>query len=208
MKDRIPKYPGRVQLIPVSGKVNTYDMARADEAEQEGTPINARTLVTEETAARFGLSPENATPENAFQMIAAALAAGLKVELGTYAGTLSGSTAGGESSPTTIHFDNKPLFVLVRSTQTASSVSTSVPSRGVWLFAWRVEDPNRTKWENLIVYSTETSGFYLLYKPSDGEVGIDFGENSISFYSTKTPYTSIYQFNSNYCSYSYFAVTV
>jgi hypothetical protein len=40
VKDRIPTYPGRVRLIPVSGQANTFDMVRADEAIELGTPIN------------------------------------------------------------------------------------------------------------------------------------------------------------------------
>ncbi len=38
--DRVPTYPGRVKLTPVSGQANTYDMVRADEPIEEGTPIN------------------------------------------------------------------------------------------------------------------------------------------------------------------------
>ena len=38
--DRVPLYPGRVKLTPVSGQANTYDMVRADQPTQEGTPIN------------------------------------------------------------------------------------------------------------------------------------------------------------------------
>lgn len=38
--DRIPTYPGRVKLIPVPGQANTYDMVRADEPIEPGTPIN------------------------------------------------------------------------------------------------------------------------------------------------------------------------
>ncbi len=38
--DRIPRYPGRVTMTPVSGQANTYDMVRADSPTQEGTPIN------------------------------------------------------------------------------------------------------------------------------------------------------------------------
>ena len=29
MQDRIPTYPGRVKLTPVSGQENTYDLVRA-----------------------------------------------------------------------------------------------------------------------------------------------------------------------------------
>lgn len=38
--DRIPTYPGRVKLTPVSGQTNTYDLTRADLPIEAGTPIN------------------------------------------------------------------------------------------------------------------------------------------------------------------------
>lgn len=40
VKDRIPTYPGRVTLTPVSGQTNTYDLVRADQPLEVGTPIN------------------------------------------------------------------------------------------------------------------------------------------------------------------------
>lgn len=40
VKDRIPTYPGRVKMTPVAGQANTYDMVRADEPIEPGTPIN------------------------------------------------------------------------------------------------------------------------------------------------------------------------
>lgn len=40
VKDRIPTYPGRVRMTPVAGVANTYDMVRADEPIEPGTPIN------------------------------------------------------------------------------------------------------------------------------------------------------------------------
>ena len=42
--DRVPTYPGRVTLTPVSGQTNTYDLARADLPISEGTPINKALL--------------------------------------------------------------------------------------------------------------------------------------------------------------------
>ena len=38
--DRIPTYPGRVKLVPVSGQANTFDMVRADAPVEVGTPID------------------------------------------------------------------------------------------------------------------------------------------------------------------------
>lgn len=69
MKDRVPLYPGRVRLTPVSGQENTYDMVRADEPTQEGTPLSKKTLLQDETATLFGLD-ENAVPDDVFEKTA------------------------------------------------------------------------------------------------------------------------------------------
>lgn len=50
MKDRTPKFPGRVKLDPVAGQTNIYDMTRADEPDDTGTPFNKRTMLQESTA--------------------------------------------------------------------------------------------------------------------------------------------------------------
>lgn len=55
MKDRVSLYPGRVTLTPVEGQANTYDLVRADQATQAGTPLNKASLLTDETeVALFG----------------------------------------------------------------------------------------------------------------------------------------------------------
>lgn len=63
MQDREPTYPGRVTLTPVSGLANTYDMERADQPTQEGTPLNKATLLKDTTAARLGLGT-SAVPDD------------------------------------------------------------------------------------------------------------------------------------------------
>ena len=55
MNDRIPLYPGRVKMTPVAGQANTYDMVRADDPTQAGTPMNKATFLKDATAALFGL---------------------------------------------------------------------------------------------------------------------------------------------------------
>lgn len=55
MQDRIPLYPGRVKMTPVAGQANTFDMVRADDPTQAGTPLNKATFLKDATAALFGL---------------------------------------------------------------------------------------------------------------------------------------------------------
>lgn len=56
MKDRLPRYPGRVKLNPVAGQVNTYDMVRADQPIEEGTAVNKAALLSDDTAAVLGMT--------------------------------------------------------------------------------------------------------------------------------------------------------
>ena len=65
MQDRVPLYPGRVKMTPVSGQANTYDMTRADDPTQAGTPLNKATLLKDATAALFGMSGI-AVPDDVF----------------------------------------------------------------------------------------------------------------------------------------------
>lgn len=67
MVDRVPLYPGRVKMTPVSGQANIYDMERADQPTQVGTPLNKTTLLKDSTAALYGLT--DATPDDVFQKL-------------------------------------------------------------------------------------------------------------------------------------------
>ena len=68
MQDRVPTYPGRVKLIPVLGQENTYEMVRADEPTQEGTPLNKANLLQDSVAKMYGLS-ELAVPNDVFDFL-------------------------------------------------------------------------------------------------------------------------------------------
>ena len=68
MQDRVPTYAGRVRLTPVQNQDNIYDLVRADEPIQEGTPLNKSTLLTDETAQAMGLTSD-ATPNDAFSQL-------------------------------------------------------------------------------------------------------------------------------------------
>ena len=63
MQDRVPLYPGRVKMTPVAGQANTYDMVRADDPTQAGTPLNKATFLKDATAALYGLGT-GAVPDN------------------------------------------------------------------------------------------------------------------------------------------------
>ena len=44
IKDRVPTHAGRVKLTPVSGSSNVFDLTRADEPREAGTPVNKKLL--------------------------------------------------------------------------------------------------------------------------------------------------------------------
>lgn len=76
MKDRKPKYPGRVMLTPVEGQSGVYDMERADDPEEAGTPLNKNTFLTDETAEEMGLDPaSDPTPNDALVALMARMLA-------------------------------------------------------------------------------------------------------------------------------------
>lgn len=67
MKDRTPKYRGRVKLLPVTGQENIYDMTRADEPDDTGTPFNTRTMLQDSTAQFLKLPVSNPFVDDALR---------------------------------------------------------------------------------------------------------------------------------------------
>ena len=96
MQDRVPLYPGRVTLTPVAGQANTFDMARADQPTQEGTPLNKATLLKDVTASILGL-PNTAVPDDAFLALTIGVGAyGYRVKIQLADGTpVEGATVSG-----------------------------------------------------------------------------------------------------------------
>lgn len=70
MEDRVVQNPHRYQLAPVSGQSGVYDLAPIPgKITTAGTPLNKATLFSDSTAALFGLSGANATPDKGFQAV-------------------------------------------------------------------------------------------------------------------------------------------
>lgn len=67
MKDRLPKFPGRIKLKPVAGQTDTYDMTRADDPDDTGTPFNARTMLQDSTGRFLRLPYANPLVDDAFR---------------------------------------------------------------------------------------------------------------------------------------------
>lgn len=90
MQDRVSLYPGRVKLEPVAGQANLYDLTRADQPTQEGTPLNKASLLTDGVCEILGLD-HNATPNDAFLAIC--------LPSGKYAVSVTVKSPGGRPIP-------------------------------------------------------------------------------------------------------------
>lgn len=113
MQDRVPLYPGRVTLTPVSGQANTFDLVRADQPTQEGTPLNKASLLNDATAALYGL-PNTAVPDDVLSKIkplidSANANANTKARIAT--GSYTGTGTYGSSNPNSLTFDFVPKFI-------------------------------------------------------------------------------------------------
>lgn len=134
MQDRVPLYPGRVKMTPVAGQANTFDMVRADDPTQAGTPINKATLLKDATAALFGKT-NAAVPDdildllsksvlaqtvggdtsltdvlgNLIQIPARQVADRVQIETGSYVGT----GTYGQDNPNTLTFGFAPKFLII-----------------------------------------------------------------------------------------------
>lgn len=66
MRNRLPTYPGRVRLAPVEGQANVFDLTRADEPQDPGTPLNKGTLLSDDVEALIWGAAADRTPNDAF----------------------------------------------------------------------------------------------------------------------------------------------
>lgn len=110
MKDRVSLHPNRYKLTPVSGQADTYDLSRADEPLEVGTPLNKANLLSDDTATKLGLDPKTATPNDAWkQILLEILPSKAEVVIGTFTNTASSKT----SASGTIDLGFRPTAVLV-----------------------------------------------------------------------------------------------
>lgn len=71
MKDRVPKYPGRVKITRADGTSEYVTLERADEpvSGNEGTPLNKATLLSDDTAAKLKLTSDDPTVDDALKKL-------------------------------------------------------------------------------------------------------------------------------------------
>lgn len=193
MKDRTPLYPGRVKLNPVTGQENTYDMVRADEPTQDGTPLNKDSLLKDATAALYGQGVD-AVPDDIFSILSKAVLfvdgylkdiggskVGPRIETGSYVGT----GTYGPKNPCSLTFDFTPKIVLMHLRgDSASSVSTHC-----MVFVWNI-----------------TNDFYI-GNAGDSHNSVTYYENTMSWYNTTGNLANaLAQLNTSGATYWYTAI--
>lgn len=185
MKDRTPRFPGRVILNPVSGQANTFDVVRADEPLEEGTPINKQTLLTDDTAAEVwpaeASRPADPTVDDALLQ----LSKYSKIAHGSYTGT--GYAGTGYENVLTADFAPK-MAIVYATTGVANS-----------------------DYEEPTIFLANCSVAYRYFKrsstASSNKLDLTWGANSLTWvYSQATPGNAgygIYQLNSAGTVYQY-----
>ena len=130
--DRVPTYPGRVRMLPVSGQANTYDMVRADSPVVEGTPINKALLdqkaytLTKDVALYVAASGNdttgNGTSSAPYKTINKALST-IPKTLGGFTATIYISAGAYNEVVNVEHFSNGRVLLSAASSGTAITVT-------------------------------------------------------------------------------------
>lgn len=187
MQNREPTYPGRVTLTPVAGLANTYDMERADQPLQQGTPLTKATFLKDATAALFGKT-NAAVPDDILSLLSKSVLAqtvggdttltdvlgtkltvGGLIESGSYVGT--GVNGPGNENSLTFSFVPHVVLILYNSAATlypgvvfikGQTLSDSIGYNGNYSNNYALS----VSWEGKTVswYSSSTVGAQLNYE--------------------------------------------
>ena len=119
MKNRVPANPGRVLITPEDGSAAFYaTLTRADNPTEAGDPLSKETLLTDATAALYGLDA-TAVPDEALaaarSLISTAQSTAdskCKIVSGSYTGT----GTYGVDNKNSLTFDGTPKLLIVSST--------------------------------------------------------------------------------------------
>ena len=150
MQDRVPLYPGRVTLTPVSGQANTFDLVRADQPTQEGTPLNKANLLKDATAALFGKT-NAAVPDDILNLLSKSVLAQTAGKYTRHVGTNADRPVG---STMTLNVGGKPYeFIVVQQGKPSSMYDDSC--NGTWLLMKDIYE--KRQWNSSNVNKYETS---------------------------------------------------
>lgn len=154
MKDRVPLYPGRVTLTPVSGQANTFDLVRADQPTQEGTPLNKASLLKDATAALYGKT-NAAVPDDILNLLSKSTLAQIKEK---YTKTTIGTLAVGKTI--TLNVSGKAEeFIVVHQGRPSSLYDDSC--NGTWLLMKDIYENRVWQSGNINKYESSEINTYL-----------------------------------------------
>lgn len=162
MQDRVPLYPGRVTLTPVSGQANTYDLTRADQPTQEGTPLSKASLLKDATAALFGKT-NAAVPDDILSLLSKSALAYTeakytKTTIGTLAvGKTITMNVGGAAKEFTVVHQGKPSSLYDDSCNGTWLLMKDIYENRVW------QRGNINKYESSDIHAYLNSTFINLF---------------------------------------------
>ena len=186
MKDRVPLYPGRVKLTPVSGQENTYDMVRADAPTQEGDPLSKKTLLKEATAVLYGLNA-TAVPDEVLVAARSLISTAQKTadsKCKIVSGSYVGTGTYGKANKNSLTFDSPPKMLII--TSPGRTFANNVRSYYLLLYLFGFDGLAPSTFTN------KSDGFYMVTISGSG--------NTVSWYSTGS---AEYQLNKSGVTYDY-----
>ena len=141
-------------MTPVAGQANTYDMVRADDPTQAGTPLNKATLLKDATAALFGKT-NAAVPDDILSLLSKSTLAQIEEK---YTKTTIGTLAVGKTI--TLNVSNTPKeFIVVHQGKPSSLYDDSCS--GTWLLMKDIYENRQWHSSNSNSYKASTIHSYL-----------------------------------------------
>ena len=123
MKNRVPANPGRVLITPEDGSAAFYaTLTRADNPTEKGDPLSKETLLTDATAALYGLDA-TAVPDEVLATARSLISTAQKTadsKCKIVSGSYTGTGTYGSDNKNSLTFDGTPKLLIVSSTVTSA----------------------------------------------------------------------------------------
>jgi hypothetical protein len=186
MKDRVPKYPGRMKMTRSDGTEEYVTLERADEPEVEGTPLNTLNLLPDEIGKLFNLTEDDSVSnalyeaQNFAQWYFWALTAETNTPLSV--GTASSTPYEASSSSRTVYYSsaytlsNDGVYTLTNPTA-ITITSSNISSQS-----------EKLKGKYFIPYASYGSSVYYM----DESTTFGIGVSSSGTYLNTTPSLKVY----------------
>ena len=207
MQDRIPRYAGRVILTPVEGQLNTYDLVRADDPRQQGTPLNTLNILSNEASATIltlaGVEPEN--PSEAFIQLSKVLYPLKKnavgILSGSYIGTGYSYAAGHQSAGITVYGQLTADLVSIETLFTPLAILITKGTSGE---AIAITSPTTQRGQQAFNYTNTWYGINLDWQ----EYGLDITHTTYKSSSAATPAEREYNSGMNDSGVTYYYTVI